>query len=76
MISDAQLRELFELYDRFHGALNPLAPDVLMAEREFFSKLQSLHSTHAADVPFPEIPSLCRPEMQRLPSQELNRSPR
>ena len=52
MISEEQLRDLFNLYDRFHGALDPLAPEILEAERAFFHKLHLLHATHAADVPF------------------------
>ena len=55
MISEAQVRELFHLYDQFHGALNPLAPEILEAERAFFAKLESLHTTHAPDVPFHEF---------------------
>jgi hypothetical protein len=35
MISEEQLQELFELYDRFHGALDPLTLEALEAERAF-----------------------------------------
>jgi hypothetical protein len=55
MISQAQIEELVRLYDQFHGAFNPLLPEVLAAEHAFFEKLQTLHATHAADVPFHEF---------------------
>ena len=55
MIAEEQLRELYQLYDIFHGALDPLAAEVLAAERAFFEKLESLHSIHAIDVPFHEF---------------------
>ena len=55
MIAKEQIEELVRLYDQFHGAFNPLLPEVLEAERSFFEKLQTLHTTHAADVPFHEF---------------------
>lgn len=55
MISREQLEELARLYDQFHGAFDPLLPEVLEAERAFFAKLESLHATHAADVPVQEF---------------------
>ena len=55
MIATEQLEELVRLYDQFHGAFNPFLPEVLEAERAFFEKLQTLHATHAADVPFHEF---------------------
>src|SRR6266566_12806 len=36
---------MVRLYDLFHGAFNPLLPEVLNAEQAFFEKLQSLHAT-------------------------------
>ena len=55
MISRDQIAELFKLYSEFHGAIDPFAPDVLKAEESFYERLHSLHSTHAADVPFAEF---------------------
>ena len=55
MISKEQIEVLVRLYDQFHGAFDPLLPEVLEAERAFFEKLQTLHATHAADVPFREF---------------------
>lgn len=55
MISKEQLAELARFYDQFHGAFNPLLPEVLEAERLFFEKLQTLHATHASDVSFREF---------------------
>ena len=39
MISKEQIEELVRLYDQFHGAFDPLLPEVLEAERAFFEKL-------------------------------------
>ena len=55
MIAKEQIEELVRLYDQFHGAFDPLLPEVLEAERAFFEKLQTLHATHAADLPFHEF---------------------
>ena len=55
MISKGQIEELVRLYDQFHGAFNPLLPEVLEAERAFLEELQTLHATHAADLPFHEF---------------------
>ena len=35
MISKDQIEELFQLYSKFHGAIDPFAPDVLKAEEKF-----------------------------------------
>ena len=42
MIAREQIEELARLYDQFHGAFDPLLPEVLEAERAFFEKLQML----------------------------------
>ena len=55
MISREQIEELARLYDQFHSAFNPFLPEVLEAEQAFFEKLQTLHATQAADVPFHEF---------------------
>ena len=55
MIAEEQLQELYQLYDRFHGALDPLALEVLEAERAFFQELDSFHSTPAPEIPFHEF---------------------
>ena len=55
MISKEQIEELVRLYDQFHGAFNPLLPEVLEAEQLFFEKFRTLHATHATDLPFPEF---------------------
>ncbi|PYJ03868.1 MAG: hypothetical protein DME25_11065 [Verrucomicrobia bacterium] len=55
MISDDQIARLVELYSEFHHALDPFAPRVLEAERQFFELLRTLHVTHAPDVPYDEF---------------------
>ena len=55
MIAKEQIEELVRLYDQFHGAFDPLLPEVLEAERAFSEKLQMLHAAHAADLPFHEF---------------------
>jgi hypothetical protein len=55
VISKEQIAELVRVYSEFHGAIDPTEPAVLRAEAAFFALLRSLHSTHAAEVPFHEF---------------------
>ena len=55
MISKEQIAELVNLYSEFHGAIDPLAPEVVKSEEAFYELLRSLRVTHAPDLPFQEF---------------------
>ena len=55
MISREQIAELAELYSEFHAALDPFTSEALVAERDFYERLRTLHASHAADLPFSEF---------------------
>jgi hypothetical protein len=50
MISRDQLARLAELYDQYQNSLLPLSAARIEAGRQFKKMLESLHSTHAADI--------------------------
>jgi hypothetical protein len=52
MIRREQLARLAELYDIYQNSLRPLSSERAAAGRAFKELLNSLHTTHAADVPF------------------------
>jgi hypothetical protein len=64
MISREQLAQLAELYDKYQNSLLPLSPERREAQRAFKELIGSLHSTHAADIPFDhfrrEMTTRCR----------------
>jgi hypothetical protein len=55
VIPREEIALLAELYSDFHAALDPVAPKTAAAEKAFYERLQTLHATHAADVPFQEF---------------------
>ena len=55
MISPEQRSRLALLYDQFHAALDPFNPLVRQAEADFYELLRTLHSSHAADIPYDEF---------------------
>jgi hypothetical protein len=55
VIPDDRIARLVKLYSQFHQALDPFHPDVLRAEKGFYELLNTLHNTHAPDVPYDEF---------------------
>jgi hypothetical protein len=52
MIHPDDLANLAELYDRYANAIERLSPDRLLARRQFFARLETLHAREGAGVDF------------------------
>jgi hypothetical protein len=58
-----------ELYDKYQNSLQPLSPERAEAGRLFKQLLASLHTAHAADIPFDlfrrEVITRCREYLRK-----------
>lgn len=55
MVPEEEIRELIDLYGRFHSAIDPMDPVVVAAEEQFFRRIGEVHQAHSPDVEFSEF---------------------